>query len=464
MTPAATSPVAESVAVLSVRRPATDPAARARREKIASAFPWFLFFAVWLLLLPAENQMDAPAHPIDEQSSAELAQDAHDGNVINRIVVVALGTIGVALLFRNRARIRFDGLVLSILLLLLGWSALSVFWADDPALTARRLISLACMTLFTAGCVARMNADTLTVFIAGIPALNLIPGVLAEIWYGKFQPFSSSHRFAGTAPHPNVQAATLSVAAILFCWVVWRTQGSTRLRFAGAVVLVSAFLLMTGSRTSIFAVLAALIFSAILVVARDYKRLLPLLVPAVFLCLGLVGLCKLSLSGSGADPFVQAIQRPGDDNDASTFNGRLDLWRECLKFAAKRPLRGYGYGGFWSAKRIEAISHDQTWAIQQSHSAYIEELLALGITGLALYVALLFACLWMCVVQFFRRRDAYGAWAAVLVFIAIHNVTEAINVVPLFTNLAFNLMVLYLALIRSGGYSSNQTSFLLETA
>jgi len=405
--------------------------------------------------------MDAPAHPADQQSTAELAQDAQNGNVINRIVVIALGTIGAGLLVRNRARIRFDGLISTILLLFLCWSALSLFWTDDPSLTGRRLISLACLILFAAGCVARMNADTLTIFIAGIPVMNLIPGVIAEVEYGRFEPFGS-HRFAGTAPHANVQAATLAVAGILLCWLVLRAKGSRRLRFAAVLLLLSAFLVMTGSRTSILALLAALAFSAILIVARDHRRLLPVLIAAVFLILGLGGLFKLAISGSGADPLSQAIERKGDENSASTLNGRLDLWRECLNFAARRPLVGYGYGAFWSAKRIEAISGDQTWPIQQSHSAYIEELLALGVTGLTLYVALLFGCLWMCVARFFRHQNAYGAWAAVLVFIAIHNVTESINVAPLYTNLAFNLVVLYLALISSNERSANQAHLLLQ--
>jgi len=462
MTATATSSATESIAVLSVRRAATDPAARARREKIASVFPWVLFFAVWLLLFPAQNQLDAPAHPIDEQSSAELAQDAQEGNVINRIVVITLGTIGGTLLLRNRARVRFNGLMLSILLSFLGWTTLSVLWADDPSLTARRLVALAFMIAFSAGCVARMNEDTLTVFIAGIPALNLLPGVMSEIWYGRFQLFGS-HRYGGTAPHPNVQAASLSVASILLCWLVWRTRGSSRIGFGAATVVVFAFLIMTGSRTSMLAVLAALAFSFILTIFRHNKRLLSVLLACCFLLIGMGGLFLLS-TGSSGDPLAQAVHRNGDDSDAGSFNGRVELWQQCLKFVAKRPLRGYGYGGFWTAKRIEAISQDQTWAIQQSHSAYIEELLALGIPGAVLYVAVLFTGLWMCVKRFLQHRDAYGAWAAVLVFIVIHNLTESINVAPLFTNLTFNLIVLYLAIVSPNGRSTSHVHYLIESA
>jgi exopolysaccharide production protein ExoQ len=439
-----------------------QPAALVKREKSASVFPWLLFLVVWLLLFPTENRVDAPAHPIDEQSSADLAQDAQQGNLVNRFVVVTLGTIGAVLLIRNRARIQIHGPILIILLSFLGWITLSALWADDPSLTGRRLIALAFMTLFSAGCAVRMNADTLTLFLAGIPALNLIPGLAAEIAYGKFRPFSL-HRFGGTAPHPNVQAATLSVGGILLCWLVWRTRGSTRIGFAAAAFVVFAFLTMTGSRTSILAFLAALAFSFVMTVARDYKRLLPLLVAVCLLLVGLGGLATLSSASSG-HPLTEVLHRNGDDDNVGSFNGRLELWQQCLKFVAERPLLGYGYGGFWTAKRIEAISQDQTWAIQQSHSAYIEELLALGFPGAVLYVALLFTSLWMCVAQFFHHRDAYGAWAAVLVFISIHNLTESINVAPLFTNLTFNLITLYLAIVRPSEHSTSNPDYLMESA
>jgi exopolysaccharide production protein ExoQ len=290
----------------------------------------------------------------------------------------------------------------------------------------------------------------------------LVPGVMAEIWYGRFQLFGS-HRFGGTAPHPNVQAASLSVASVLLCWLVWRTRGSTRIAFGAATVVVFAFLVMTGSRTSLLAVLAALAFSFVLTLVRDRKRLLPVLLASCILLIGLGGLFLLSAGNSG-DPLAQAVHRNGDDNDAGSFNGRVELWQQCLKFVAKRPLRGYGFGGFWTAKRIEAISQDQTWAIQQSHSAYIEELLALGIPGAVLYVVVLFTSLWICIKRFLQRRDAYGAWAAVLVFIAIHNLTESINVSPLFTNLTFNLIVLYLALVSPNVRSTSHSHYLLERA
>ena len=458
----ATSSATESIAVLSVRRTATDPAARARREKIASVFPWLLFFAVWLLLFPAQNQWDAPAHPIDEQSSAELAQDAQEGNVANRVVVITLGTIGATLLVRNRARLRFNGFLFPILLSFFFWTMLSVLWADDPSLTGRRLVALAFMVAFSAGCVARMNEDVLTVFIAGIPALNIVPGVMAEIWYGRFQLFGS-HRYGGTAPHPNVQAASLSVASILLCWLAWRTRGSSRIGFGAAAVAVFAFLIMTGSRTSILAVLAALAFSFILTIFRHNKRLFLVVLAGCLLLTGMSGLFFLS-TGSSGDPVTHALHRNGDDGDAGSFNGRVELWQQCLKFVAKRPLGGYGYGGFWTAKRIEAISQDQTWAIQQSHSAYIEELLALGIPGAILYVAVLFTSLWMCVRRFLQHRDAYGAWAAVLIFIVIHNLTESINVAPLFTNLTFNLIVLYLAMVSPDGRSTSHLDYPRESA
>ena len=116
-----------------------------------------------------------------------------------------------------------------------------------------------------------------------------------------------------------------------------------------------------------------------------------------------------------------------------------------------RPLTGYGYGGFWSADRIEKISGDQGWVIEQSHSAYLDQLLALGIPGALMYVALLGGFLLLYIKRFYRGDNASGAWAALLFFVVIHGFTESIDIMPMFTNFAIHLIVLQAALVRNDG-------------
>ena len=164
--------------------------------------------------------------------------------------------------------------------------------------------------------------------------------------------------------------------------------------------------MLTGSRTSLVATLIGLAVSFALLLARDYPRLLR--TAAVYFCLiGTFGALVYLSSSSGT--LSSAITRSNDDSDATSLNGRVYLWKTLLGYAAERPWGGYGYGSFWTPQRIEDVSKEEGWAIQQAHSAYLEQLLTLGIPGLTLYVALLCACLFRCVAHFWWHRDGYGA-------------------------------------------------------
>ena len=415
----------------------------------AGVFPWLLYLCTFPALFCLYNKFDAPAHPYEAQSASDIAQQAQTGDVLGRILIVALGLIGASLVVRYRKRIRLQPLIARILFAFLAWNALTAIWSVDPALSIRRLGSLAFMVIFCAGCATRMNTFSLSVFIASIPAVTILPGVFAEMRYGTFNLFSSGYRFGGTAPHPNVEAANLSVATILLAWLCWRTRGLGRICSVLATAFVAAFLILSGSRTCLVAVFAAIAFSSALILVRDNRRLIPAVAALLCLTAGSGALADLALSSGSARPgLIGLVQKNQDEGDPTSLNGRVDLWNHLLTYAAERPWRGYGFGSFWSPQRIEDVSAEQGWAIQQSHSAYIDELLGLGIPGALLYVALLFSSLAWCVVQFARGRDGYGAFAAMLLFIAIHDATESIDVSSVFTNTAFYMVVLYVALVR----------------
>ena len=51
-------------------------------------------------------------------------------------------------------------------------------------------------------------------------------------------------------------------------------------------------------------------------------------------------------------------------------------------YVEQRPILGYGYGGFWTPSHISEISEGEKWGIPNSHSAYLDNLLMLGVVGL----------------------------------------------------------------------------------
>jgi O-antigen ligase len=395
------------------------------------------------------NELDAPSRSYENQSLSDAVQLAETGSFIARFLIIILGSIGALLLVRYRARIRIAPWIAGLLFAFLAWSAMTVFWSTDPSLSTRRIVSLAFMSLFAAGCAARMNTFSLSSFFAGIPIIAIIPGIIAEIRYGRFQPLSGSYRFAGTAPHPNVQASSLAVATVALCWLSWWTRGVPRVRIVLTTIVVGAFLMLTGSRTAITAAIAAVAFSAVLIIVRDYKRVVPFSLAVFCLILGLSLLFRLAFFDDPARSLSSGgLHASHGGGEADTLNGRVDLWETLSTYVMRRPWGGYGYGSFWSPEHIQVISERQGWTLQQSHSAYIDQALALGIPGALLYVLLLLSCLVRCVRLFVRRRDGYGAWAAIFIFILIHNLTESINVSTGFTNLVILLIVFHLATVE----------------
>lgn len=428
-------------------------------QKRVATFPWLLFSLTWITTFALENSMDAPATWLQGITVSDITEASNEGTLIRKVLVTSLGLVGAfCLYFWGRHRFRFNSTRARLLIAYVAWIGLSGVWADDPTLTIRRQIAFGMTLLFAAACVARMNVNVLSVFIAAVPALNLIPGLIAELRYGDFHPFSGDSRFTGTAVHPNVQAAGLSLATMITCWLVWRTRGRLRLGVACASLIMIAFLLMTGSRTSALAFALAGAFSILIVIVRDYRDKLPFLTAVLAVVIGIGGLAALAINSFSKLPNGLDIISGDRTGDLATANGRVDLWRECIHFAAEHPVFGYGFGSFWSEKRIEMISEDQEWPIQQSHSAYLDQVLALGVPGAGLYTLLLLGSFGTCVIQFFRRRDGYGVWAAVLLIIIIVNATESINISPVYPNFAFILIVLHVALVNPKSEQPNTLS------
>jgi O-antigen ligase len=418
--------------------------------------PWLLLIFFWVLMFPIYNEIHGPSIPYDETSLSGISHLTETGDPLNRILIVTLGLAGSWLLVRGRGRIRLQPVIATILFTFLAWNALSGLWSTDQSITTRRLASLALMTLFSAGCAVRLNAYLLSIFITCFPVFGIVPGLILEIVNGRFHPLGREYRFDGMAPHPNVLAAYLSVSVIFLSWLCWQARGRVRIWLILATLFVASFLVLTGSRTSVAAMLASIAFSFLLIIVRDHRRLAPVLLAVLGLIItsGVLANTILSTESNNA-PLTNAFQRDEDEGSSAQLSGRVELWRSLLPYVIERPWTGYGYGGFWSPQRIEDVSADQGWVIQQGHSGYLDEVLAVGIPGALLYIALLFVCIGSCMIRFIRCQNAYGAWAAVLVFISIHNATESLNIFSSFTNVAFYTFALSLAFTNSGRLSSD---------
>lgn len=418
------------------------------------AFPWLLFAVTWAALFGIQQRMDAPCQS-NEGSVADIISTARNGSLPHQLLTLLLGAIGVALIYRGRRRLHLQGLVGYLYCAYFSWILLSATWADDLPITARRQLAFVLMSIFTLGCVVRMNPRTLSTFVVGIATFNLVPGLIAEMRCGDLKSFLDIRRFGGTLD-PNIQGASLSMAVIFLLWHAARTYGYVRfwVLFASAVLLL--FVAMTGSRSSMLALGAALGLSALMVLLRKERKRLSTIVPLLVITSGIAGTGAIAVS-SGAIQLCQrgainALRTERDYGDVTELTGRVLIWQECLAFAAERPVLGYGFGDFWSNQRAETISDDLKWPVPHAHSAYLDQLLSLGAPGLAAYILLLLGCFLVYIARFFGRSsssEAYGAWAALSLFVIIHGTTESITVLPTFPEFVLALGILHLAFIKT---------------
>jgi O-antigen ligase len=249
------------------------------------------------------------------------------------------------------------------------------------SLTLRRVLGFVVFCLGTLGIARRFTRREIILFTFFCTGLYLVIGLLAEIGLGTFHPFSSGYRFAGTI-HPNLQGAN---CALLILATVSLIKNEQRWRhfLVPVVIIAFIFLMLAKSRTSIACTIVALYLFWILEFSKSKKFSITFCSVIFLFFLSLYLLLYASF------PIVQQFTFMGREKETIyTLTGRIPLWQECLEYAAKRPLLGYGYRGFWTPENINEISSVVGWGVNHSHSAYIDRLLDLGLIGLVVFLCI----------------------------------------------------------------------------
>jgi O-antigen ligase len=143
-----------------------------------------------------------------------------------------------------------------------------------------------------------------------------------------------------------------------------------------------------------------------------------------------------------------AIMLGRDPSTSDSFSGRTELWEDVIYYIHRRPILGYGYGGFWTPTRTREISDNGQWGVPDSHSAYLDSALALGPLGLLLYVLLLIAG----ITNAFRRHrhspnPVSPFCGALLVFCALDGLLESAVVEPSLPMFLCMVALAHLALV-----------------
>lgn len=403
--------------------------------------PWLLYLfllGVFALVMPFDFLHSV--RYLDQAGLTDIStsiERIEQGSLARRCGLLVLAAVG-GLCWTARTRpMRPNGLLGLAACFFLAWAAASLAWSDAPALTARRLVILLALSLGALGMAARLRFVDIATFAFASGLFSLVAGLAAETALGTLRPWDTAHRFGGLI-NPVYQGISLSLL-ILASLALRRATG--RRIFVAVAALAVPLLLLTRSRVpAAGAVLGVAAY--LLLTARGSRKGFGV-AAAVFAG----SIATIVLGQTLVDLGARAMLMGRETSSVQTLTGRTPLWGACLEYVQARPWLGYGYESFWVPDRIVPITAATGFPAVDTHNAYLEWLLGLGIPGAVLGMALLALSLKRARGLHRLTDDPYHAFAfaALVVFcvnlfsvaIHLHHLTSFI-VLVLVAKLAFD--------------------------
>lgn len=299
--------------------------------------------------------------------------------IANVVVILAAASLAMnGYLRRLPLVLRAPPVRLALGLLLL--AALSVpfaLWpggAADSLATSGKLWVLCILIPLAISNSPQLTFVTRTFVVA---AAILVTGQIVESAFG----------LTGFAERQNLgfdrnDVALFAVMAIPFA-VLWGTTGRSRLLGFGMAGYLVAGTIATGSRGGFLALLA--VGAVFLLKSRviSTPKKIAFLVAAI-------GFASLAGSGEYWERVTSIFSRPTEDYNFQSREGRIEIWKRGLGYAAANPVTGVGFGNFPIAegRTLEDLGYGVKWST--AHSAYVLVLAELGFPGLVLFLAALF--------------------------------------------------------------------------
>lgn len=364
---------------------------RAKRPSLRPSYPWLVFLFLALAFFLSSHDPAGAQRTLDDYNRPqdEIVQGVAGGSTTREIALLAMGAAAALSLVSYAAprRLQSSGFSAYVLTAFAAWMAVSVLWADDPAMSIKRLAATAMLCLTAAAIVRTFSLREIVMWVFFTTAAFLVVAIALEVLAGAFQPWVSGYRFAGTQ-HPNDEG--IECGLLVLSGLAASRLDKQRLwlyrSFAGAGVV---FLLLTQSRTSLIATSLAV---TVFLVMSGWTASKKIILISSILATAIV----VAMLTSGLSPVITNALSKQRDGDASvgSFAGRTQIWQDVTEYILLRPLTGHGYGSFWTPEHINAISDEEQWGVPDSHSAYVDYLLTIGAIGLMLYLTCLLQGIW----------------------------------------------------------------------
>jgi O-antigen ligase len=363
--------------------PSATGFARAQSTRGNPRLLWLTIGLVGAVLFFKDHALTISQYALWTPWSAE-GQTAAGGNLLKGLALSLVAAIGLYLLRRPDGRaLRADNLLALLWIGCAAWCLASICWSSDAGRTARQSVAMIFFVIAALGIARQFTPRDLVTMALALSAGYVAVGVAAEMCLGTFRPWAGEYRFAGTL-HPNSQGAQTAVLCLAAACALLAAEDRLRRRWLLALLAAGlAALLLTKSRTSCMALLAALAVVGWVRTSARRRLLVGLGIAAAAILLVLAG----SLLGQFAQNRAVALVMLGREEQSAELTGRLPIWTELAGYARQRPWTGYGYESFWTPDRIDDISGEVEWPLREGHNQYLDAVLAVGLVGAAAILA-----------------------------------------------------------------------------
>jgi len=382
-------------------------------------FPWVIFLFLFAVFALSSWKFYKPTEGYYAEDAYQISETARTGSLQRQIGLTSLGVFAaLSLLRKTRSRVRINGCMGVLFLLYIGWTVMSIIWTVDMWLTVKGTLRfvLMCLGALAIAKTLSMRETVLLTFYTCI--LTLLISVVIELSLGTFNPFDASWRLSGVM-HPVSQGWNCSLLG-LSALLLSRNEQKSRSFYFGVFVIGLFFLLLSKSRMAVSATILSIIVYCFLTFTRSRKVAL-LILSTIFICLTYFILgdeiatysAKIASFGRGS----------AGQESINTLTGRIPLWEECLRYASRSPIWGYGYNAFLTPRYLLNISESAGW-MSSPHSGYIGTLLELGIIGVIFLVLTLGTALKLSI-DMLKRNPDYVFSVCILVWLIMNLLLES---------------------------------------
>jgi exopolysaccharide production protein ExoQ len=299
-------------------------------------------------------------------------------------------------------------------------AVLSILWSQFPVRTMAFSFN-AVLCLFFALCFylrfSREDQLRLLYWTGYIVAIGSMAMALLVPHYGTQSGVGGQGEWKGLFHTKNVlaRACVFLLTPALFNYGDRRISRISRVAY---IVLLLVVIIKSSSKTGLIAAAACIAFAFMIRLLTRFSQRDAFLLAAFGVGVITAGTIIVM---ANASLILLAL---GKD---STLTGRTAIWNGVMASIGKRPILGYGYGGFWWGTRGEAYNIDSRvgWMVPYSHNGFLDVWLDLGVVGFTLISLTVIKAIRDGLKSLRGGRPFYAQWCLSIVFLTIlYNLDE----------------------------------------